>query len=180
MDVPESHYLNVGKVAIAAANAEAGLAEIVAASKGQWGEMNWLSHLAEMTESRRLRTTVTDVAARLNRIAAWTALGAEVDNLGRRLAAGLEERNRIVHSTVLRSIWPLGDVPSGEVAMAHPKTLARRTLTEAVRELPSDAEVASLVVELDEIRATASRLSGRVAVAAEQGVFRSKMEGGRP
>lgn len=180
MDIPESHYLNVGKVAVAAANAESGLAEIVAASKGQWGEMNWLSHLSEMTESRRLRTKLADVAARLGRAPAWTVLGAEVGNLGRRLGAGLDERNRIVHSTVLRSIWSLGDVPSGEVAMAHPKTLAGKTLTEAVRNLPSDGEIASLVVELNDIRASASQLSGRVAVAAKQGVFRSDKEGGRP
>lgn len=178
MDIPESHYLNVGRVAVAAANAEAGLAEVVAASKGQWNEMNWLSHLSEMVESRKLRTKFANVAALLAETPGWTKLGEELSTLGTQIAKCLEERNRIVHSTVLRSIWPLGDLRGGVMATAHPKTLGARTLREAVRPLPSDAEIASLVADLDDIRTTASRLSGRVAVAATQGVFDPRRRAG--
>lgn len=178
MDIPESHYLNVGRVAVAAANAESGLAEVVAASKGRWDEMTWLSHLSEMAGSQTLRRRFANVAALLEETPGWATLGEELSSLGTRIAKCLEERNRIVHSTVLRSLWPLGDVRGGEVVTAHPKTLKERTLAEAVRLLPGDAEIASLVAELDDIRAAASKVSGRVAVAAAQGVFRSEKEGG--
>lgn len=169
MAVPESHWRNVGRVAVHAAWLEETGALIVHASRGGW-DMTY-DHLEFARSKRGLLEELRKIADRLvdaesrrwdpvtgDVIVERGALATSLREFTSRADALLVRRDRIVHSVPWRN-WL-----SADMQVIHPRSI-RDDPSAASSPLPADDVCNRLVQELEEHAAVGRRLAPRIAAA---------------
>lgn len=160
--VPEGHYANVGKIVVAASKLEVMGASILSGAKGDDmipGREDWMEIAGRAGRVRR------ELLALLSSLPNDEELRQFVTDY----EAMQEERHKVVHS-IVELVFPVSESTGGPGVTVREGDPMRWALINprdgSESELPSDEDVADLVVRINALSARAIRIGNRLYAEA--------------